>query len=282
MRKFLLKAAGAFTLVSLLAVGAHITPTAAPAMNKEALTYFYAQAYQGGMNVDATHTGPESASAVMDPYAPTIASGDFHSLGEIYVEGTPGNGVEIGWQVGTPCPGTAPHLFVGQWIAGNFQGYGTNCTGSANWVDLSTNTDNAGKDLTSVIGVATTANQFGMQHYMGAWWLAYGTQYIGHFDDSTWTSGGGTPFATANLVQVFGEVAANVSMPHTGMGKSVLASATSGACPCTGARISSMTYTGGTNAPAVNLVHATDANPTKYNSVVLASNRTMYYGGPGW
>lgn len=42
------------------------------------------------------------------------------------------------------------------------------------------------------------------------------------------------------------------------------------------------TYTGGTNAPAVNLAHVTDANPTKYNSVVLASGRTMYYGGPGW
>lgn len=277
MNRIVKAAIAAGAMVSLLVVGQHGAP-ADPAMQKEALNYFYAEAEQTGMNPSNGTVGPVSASALMDPAAPTIGTGDFHSLAEIFAGKDINNGIEVGWTVdATGINGTDhtnPHLFVGAWVNGNFLGY-NNAAGSG-WVDYSGNADDAGKLLTT-----GTAVEFGMQHSGSVWWVYYNTAAIGDFPDSLWSATSNT-FTNLDRVQVFGEVAGNSTSPHTQMGKGVLASATSGACPCTGAKISSMTYTGGSGAVVPLLVKASDPNPTKYNSVLLASNKTLYYGGPGF
>jgi hypothetical protein len=199
---------------------------------------------------------PDSVSALLTVAAPKVADVDWHSLAEVTLESADAQQiVEVGWNVDAKVNGDADtHLFVYTWT----DGVG-NCYNACGYVPYAPATVAPGATLgTGVL------KQFGIQHYNGAWWIAYDTAYIGSFPDSVW----GGKFVQAGIVQAFAEVAASSTWPcGTQMGNGVIGS------DSTSAKISSTTYT---NGPTVKL----DMIANDPYTIAPTTDRTFHYGGP--
>lgn len=257
IKRFMAYLAAAFTAL-LLAVFGGATPAHA------ALTYFYAQASQT-LAAGSPTTG---ITANMSVHAPAVASGDFHSLAELVLRSSDyQQAIEVGWRV--VAGETNPRLFVFNWVNGT-----AGCYNGCGWVDYSSTALNAGDYITSAVG---TTKAFGIAYSgtspNGGWWISYGGSWIGHFPETDW----GMAFASANVVNVYGEVAANSSAPCTDMGNGTLATSS------VGAFIASVTYPSPRTTADVNLTTSA-TNAAYYSSVAIGTagnNRSIRYGGPG-
>jgi hypothetical protein len=242
--------------VALLTAAVGIGLAAGPA-SASTVFFYYAKASQA-----ITNTGMFANLSIA---APSVASGDFHSLTELAVESADTHQiVEVGWTVD---PGqyagnnpSSPHLFAATWTNGVFNGYGTG------FVDIGSNPINLGATLT-----AGTAKSFGVQ-YGGtpAGWAVYydGTQ-VGYFPATMWSS---PTFATAGFDQAFTEVAANVSATCTDAGNGLISTNTGADV------IGSVQYIG---QPTSAVSMATGATNATYYSITALSARTFRVGGPG-
>ncbi|WP_412734766.1 neprosin family prolyl endopeptidase [Krasilnikovia sp. MM14-A1259] len=217
------------------------------------VNYFYSVGTQnvslGGLLFNGTYANFTIAK-------PELAEGDYHSLAELSVQSIDGAQVaEVGWTVDRTINGDSdPHLFVYHWV-----NHGQTCYNACGFVGYSQNIK-PGDTLPQGV-----TKQLGIQHYNGAWWVAYDTEWVGYFPDSLWNG----QFTLTGTVQYFGEVASPNSQPCTDMGNGLPASSTSAA------RIGSVSFL---SALDVNLT--TYATPSLY-TVNQLSNRTFRYGGPG-
>ncbi|GAB1691874.1 neprosin family prolyl endopeptidase [Krasilnikovia sp. M28-CT-15] len=208
-------------------------------------------------------TGSQTV-AVQQAYAnftvakPTVAQQDFHSLAELAMLSSDGRQiVEVGWTVDRDVNSgdLNPHLFVYRWKDG--QGTCYNGCGFVPYGGAAT----AGMTLP-----AGTSKQFGIVHNGGAWWIAYDTNWVGHYPDSLWEG----RFTVTGQVKFFGEVAAATQQPCTQMGNGLAAE------DANAARIGSASYPDSTE-PVRLVVRATGG---VYSALAL-SDRTFRYGGPG-
>jgi hypothetical protein len=186
---------------------------------------------------------------------PTVAAEDWHSLAEAAVQSADGlHAVEVGWTVDRSTFGDAEtHLFVYHWVDGQPTCYG------CDFVQYS-------KTVTPGAILAEGAyKQFGIQHFNGAWWIAYDSEWIGSFPDKLW----GSRFVQSGTIQVFGEVAASSTKPCTEMGNGNTPDSTAAA------RIGSVAYVNGPTV-ALKVTATTDVYATS-----KLSDRTFRYGGPG-
>ncbi|RZU53913.1 uncharacterized protein DUF239 [Krasilnikovia cinnamomea] len=217
------------------------------------VNYFYSVGSQnvsvGGLLFSGTYANFTIAK-------PELAAGDYHTLAEMSVQSLDGaHIVEVGWNVDRTVNGDSdPHLFVYHWV--NHQ---ETCYNACGFVQYSQNIT-PGDTLPQGV-----SKQFGIQHYNGAWWIAYDTEWVGYFPDSLW----GGQFTLTGTVQYFGEVASPNSQTCTDMGNGLPASNASAA------RIGSVSFLSPLD---VNL--STYAVPSLY-TVAQLSNRTFRYGGPG-
>jgi hypothetical protein len=219
--------------------------------------FYYAKASQA-----ITNTGMFANLSIA---APSVASGDFHSLTELAVESADTHQiVEVGWTVD---PGqysgsspTSPHLFAASWTNGVFNGYGTGC------VDITSNPVNLGATLT-----AGTAKSFGIQHggSPSGWAVYYDSSVVCYFPDTMWTS---PVFTSASFDQAFTEVAANVSATCTDAGNGLISTNTGADV------IGSVQYIG---QPTSAVSMTTGATNATYYSITALSARTFRVGGPG-
>lgn len=163
--------------------------------------YHYSTAYQF-VDVVGTH-------ANMSVYKPKLADYDDHSLAEIAMRSSDRKQtVEVGWTV-DPLVNKGslePHLFVFFWVDGVGQCYNTECEG---WEQKSAGVFPGGK---LPVGVPV---RMGIQFFNDAWWVAFGTEWIGKYPASNWKG----KFTEGNLVQWFGEVASPSLDPCSTMGR---------------------------------------------------------------
>jgi neprosin-like protein len=216
--------------------------------------------------------------ANLKPFAPFVATYDYHSLEEITAEaaGTGGqNIIEVGWTVDRQGVNgldyTNPHLFVGRWLNGAFGGYN-----GGGFVQLASPAPQAGQAVTTDINISKT---FSILHSGTAWWVGYNGSWAGYFPDTIWTGA----FVQGSLFQGFMEVASKYTRSCTDMGSGVLGSASGG----TGiGQVGSWAIQ---NAPAGTV---NDMTPfavdgvlqpsTDYNGTILTGTlRTGQGGGPG-
>lgn len=210
---------------------------------------------------------------------------DYHTLGEITVEGGTGqvNIVELGWTCDPAVNGgsSAPHLFMGYWVNGVFQGY----NGGAHFTRVTGACDLIG---TAVPTGGQTAPKFAIQQWNGAWWLFYNTCWLGKVDNAAWTGVGG--FTTTNYIQAFGELAGSEAKPCSDIGTGYPGTNTTS--PNYAARFSSVLFLR-ENGDPLGDYPTTDVNlsvrpvPTieagsPYYVVNKVSGRSFWYGGPGY
>ena len=218
-----------------------------------ALTFLYGGAFQF-----AVADGSSMSTTVSRP---ALATGDFHSLGEMAAESADGkNIVEIGWTVDRSLFGDSePHLFVFHWVNGV-----PTCYNGCGFVPVA-NFASVTAGMTLPAGNSTT--QFAIQHVQGKWWVSFSGILFGFFPDTLW----GNSFTKVGLTQWFGEVAANSATPCTDMGNGLFSSSpTSAAAVAIG-------FIGG---PAANISLNTITNPSLYSATRTSSN-SIRFGGPG-
>ena len=163
--------------------------------------YHYASGYQYA-EVDGT-------SANLSINKPYLATGDFHTLGEITAQSADGRQkVEVGWVVSRNINGDLdPHLFVYHWVD-NVE----SCWNSCGWTQISKDVVPGDTLPTGVI------KKFGIQQFDDVWWVAYDSVWIGYFDNKNWDG----KYTKAGLVQWFGEVASKEwQKPCTDMGNGI-------------------------------------------------------------
>jgi hypothetical protein len=169
-----------------------------PATSSYEVNYHYANAKQNVIS--------DGASASILTATPYLNDGDYHTLAEISVHSPDGKQiVEVGWTVdpavnqiwdgkqGKWVGSYDPHLFVYHWVDGE----GT-CYNGCGWKKYDAARVNVGDRLPN-----NTVAQFGIQFYGGAWWVSYGSEWIGNFPGEIW----GNKFTNTGQVQWFGEVA---------------------------------------------------------------------------
>jgi hypothetical protein len=232
------------------------------------IVYF---SYAGGNQIAET----DGTSANLIIAKPELAVGDDHSLAELVVESADSKQmVEVGWTVDPvvnrdpehpELRNVDPHLFVYLWVDGKAGGYND----KDKFVQHS---DNVAPGYTLPEG---DQKKFGIQHAGGAWWIAYGSEYIGYFPDSLW----GGRFTKVGFTQWFGEIARGVpEATCTDMGN--------GVTPVPdpdpkhdSARIGSLLHI---NGPTLKVEYGTEINThPKFYPSLPASQRTFRYGGPG-
>jgi hypothetical protein len=240
-------------------------PPAPPALGKAAV----AADGDADSDPDFYHVGYEQEGETDGSWAnltieqPRLLGGDYHTLAEIAVRSGADNSskqtVEVGWNVDPSVNGdTDPHLFVFHWRDGKPQ-----CYNACGFVQYS-KTVKPGDTLP-----ANTQKRFGIQHSGGVWWVAYNSEWIGHFPDSLW----GGKYTKAGAVQWFGEVVSPDDVPPcSDMGN--------GKLPDNGlaARIGSISMT---NGPVVSL---REMKPVPYYTMKMAdetTTTTFRYGGVG-
>lgn len=249
-------------------------PGAAPKASLNPAVYFYA-----GMK-QTLATPSDGVSAIFDISNPWLSTYDYHTLVEMAVQTTDhANTVEVGINRDFLLYGdNNPHLFVYWWKNGAEQ-----CYNGCGFVDYSGNPINVGSSVLADVG---TQKLLGIQHVNNAWWIAYGSDWVGSFPDALWT--GATPpvttFTNMPFVQIFGENAAGGTIPAgqtypntcTDIGSTTLATATAGT------KVASVTYPSRPSSEVVLI--STPATITKaawYNAALLAgTTRTFRYGGP--
>lgn len=228
--------------------------------------YFFYNVAQSNASPDIS--GGVDNVAIAKPYLNTAV--DYHTLAELAVskQGT-GNIVEVGWNVDTVVNGNDnPHLFAFNWVA-NTPG----CYNACGFVPYGTGVQ-AGDDINGDVG---TSKFMEIQHFSGAWWIAYGGNWVGYFPDSDWP---GSTFTSINFTQVFGEVAAGTLKPCTDMGKGILGNSSNTA---TAAKLGSYSQVPnvGTNV-LTGPFSVPNTIPTNVYVGYAQSARTFVYGGPGW
>ncbi|HEU5061129.1 MAG TPA: neprosin family prolyl endopeptidase [Kofleriaceae bacterium] len=161
--------------------------------------YHYAAGYQW--------TWSRGAVVWMTQYRPWLSTSDFHTLGELAVQGVnTGNIVEVGWTIDRGLyRDDYPHLFVFHWVnnqPGCYNGCGYRQVSPYYYPGMWTAWDGS-------------SHQFVIQWWQGNWWIAYDNVWMGYFPGTLW--GGG--HNESSLVQAFGEVAvAPGTTPCTDMG----------------------------------------------------------------
>lgn len=226
---------------------------AASTQGVSSLTYLYGGAYQFAV--------ADGANMLMTISRPALATGDFHSLGEMAVVSADGkNYVEVGWTVDRGLFGDAePHLFVFHWVNGV-----PTCYNGCGFVPVS---NFASVRAGMALQPSSDTTGFTIQHVPGRWWVSFSSIAFGYFPDSLW----GGAFTKVGLVQWFGEVAANSSTPCTDMGNGLFASS-----PSSSAAVA-VGFIGG---PAANISLNTTTNPSLYSANLTNSN-SVHFGGPG-
>ncbi|WP_051808271.1 neprosin family prolyl endopeptidase [Actinoplanes subtropicus] len=211
---------------------------------------------------------------------PTVDAQDAHSLGEIAVIKKSNDlrqMIEVGWTVDNFVWGDGlPHLFVYHWVNGV-----ATCYNGCGWVAADSATVKVGDVLP-----ALTAKKFEI-HYNADdangpnWGVYYDGALIGWFPATLWTgaSPAVTDFTSTDQVQVFGEVASATEKPCTDMGTGTPGS--KAALPA--AYFGSATLINGASATSLtSLVQPATASPDYYSMYMAPSNRTFFYGGPGY
>ena len=204
----------------------------------------------------------DGVAALLTVARPLVGPADRHSLAEVAVQSADTQqAVEVGWTVDRLTNGDeATHLFVYHWVDGK-----ETCYNGCGFVPY--------PGASIVPGAALTVDvtqQFGIQHFNGAWWLGYGTEWIGSFPDDIWKG----KFTRTGIVQVYGEVTAASTTPCTQMGNG---KKPTDPTDTTTAKIGSVTYV---NGPAVALkISAT--SPLLYPTFASTTGRGFVYGGPG-
>ncbi|RSM62115.1 DUF239 domain-containing protein [Actinoplanes sp. ATCC 53533] len=193
-----------------------------------------------------------------------LLGGDYHTLAEIAVRSADEESkqtVEVGWNVDPSVNGdTDPHLFVFHWREGKPQ-----CYNACGFVQYS-KTVKPGDTLP-----AGAQKRFGIQHSGGVWWIAYDSEWIGHFPDSLW----GGKYTKAGAVQWFGEVVSpDAVLPCSEMGNGKLAA------DLAAARIGSISMT---NGPVVSLKEMAKVPyyTMKMADEIVPTTTTFRYGGTG-
>lgn len=212
------------------------------------VSFFYASASQKVVS-DGTY-------ATMTIAKPKLEDEDFHSLAEVTAQSADGRQiVEVGWTVDRQVNGDDnPHLFVYHWVDRK-----ESCYNGCGFVQYSS-TVKPGAVLPTGV-----AKRFAIQHFGGAWWVMYDTEWVGYFPDSLW--GGG--FTRTGLAQWFGEVAAASTAPCTDMGNGKAASNKNAAA---------ITDVGFLNGPLPGI--AAGATSTYYG-VAAATANSYRFGGKG-
>jgi hypothetical protein len=290
-------------LLLAMAVGAHPADAAAKSGSTKGLPpsggvtalrtgcatppcYFYV----GGQQT-TTNTGAYAFNMVSWGYSDTYASDSgAHSLVEIDAETGSGSTRQIVEVIINADQGMfgndAPHLSGFWWKNGVGQGYNTG------WVDVAGVTPNLGDSLAGDVGLS---KKIGIEYIAVAgstkgWWLSYDNKWIAVLPADP--AGGSTatnvwypqaPFTSASKAQVFGEVASSYNEPCTDMGNGRQGNSVPGGAynyPTFPSYVSSFALAGTATAPS--LTGYTIPSTGKYTQTMLASNRTFYYGGPGW
>lgn len=244
--------------------------------------YFYA----GGREQFTAPNKPNLYAANLTVDNPSIVEGNGnHTLAELAVQDGPSNGniIEIGWI--KVAGDSAPKLFVFSWRNNIPRGYNA-CTGCG-WHDYNGGGFNVGDSLSSWLG---TSKVFGWTYDnpggvtgQGKWWawtdVVNGGQlkWIGWFEENDWYANGYGEFKDAALLQNFGEVTTDATVPCTEMGKGIFPVLTPS---IQGAKFGSINYArNGSNWPTYSqTLYRTNA---AYYDIVSASDRTKVYGGPG-
>lgn len=231
-----------------------------PAPGADGDVYFH---YAGGYQIVAA----DGTYADLMIGKPTLAVGDHHSLAEIAVQAGPNearNIVEVGWTVdrGVNAGSNDPHLFVYHWVDGR-----QSCYNACGFVQHS-RTVFPGDRL-----AAGTVQRMGVQFFDGAWWIAFGSEWVGYFPGTLW----GGRYSRSEAIQWFGEVASATRKPCSGMG--------TGAGPGDGspsARLGPIHLLNATARPAATLnVQSPPPDSPAYAGTRTSDARTVRYGGPG-
>ncbi|MFC6609642.1 neprosin family prolyl endopeptidase [Amorphoplanes digitatis] len=206
---------------------------------------------------------------------------DLHTLAEISVEASPNTNkqrVEVGWTVDEILNGDEdPHLFVYYWVDGKpgCYNYKVDPNPEKNCIAFQEMPGATKAGYTLPVGKSM---RFGIEHFGGAWWIAYGSEWIGYYPDSVWKGN----YTRSNVVQWFGEVAAprgKLPCSQMGNGEEPSNGDPSKDLPATGGRISSISFTNGPAVAFTTFLAATD-NLTPLYSVVRSTDRAFRYGGP--
>jgi hypothetical protein len=226
---------------------------AASTQGISSLTYLYGGAFQ--------FAAADGSNMFTTVSRPAVATGDFHSLGEMAAESADSkNIVEVGWTVDRSLFGDSePHLFVFHWVNGV-----PTCYNGCGFVPVA-NAASVRAGMTLPAGNSTP--QFTIQHFQGNWWVGFGGVFFGFFPDTLW----GSSFTKVGLTQWFGEVAANSATPCTDMGNGLFSSSPSSAAAV------AIGFIGG---PAANISLNTITNPALYTATRTSSN-SIRFGGPG-
>ncbi|MEU4215724.1 neprosin family prolyl endopeptidase [Actinoplanes sp. NPDC026623] len=224
-------------------------------------------------------------------YKPELARGDYHTLVELAVQSADGRQIiEVGWNVDRFInKGSAdPHLFVYYWVDKKAQCY--NCDFTSLYPTSVKPGDTLPVEPPDEEGHPVgAARRFAIQHFGGAWWIAYETEWIGYFPDSLWDG----KFTKVGLTQWFGEIATSAPLGETtctdmGNGLKPLPPPPP---PKEGdppppplpkdyaARVGSINHTNGPPL-VIEYPDTSNTNPKYYPSQPV-SDRTFRYGGPG-
>jgi hypothetical protein len=224
-------------------------PAAEPVLGANKVNYMWSGTKQ--------YAATDGVSAKLTIGKPTLADGDWHTLGEVAVQSADEQQiVEVGWTVDRQMHGDDdPHLFVYHWVNGK-----ETCYNGCGFMLAKGASIQPGSTLAQ-----GTAKDFGIQHLGGYWWIAYDSEWIGGFPDSTWKGG----FTRSGLVQFFGEVASSSTKPCTQMGTGITPDTTGSA------RMYNIAYV---NGPDMNLRLL---NTSDVYAVAQTSNTSIRYGGPG-
>jgi hypothetical protein len=211
---------------------------------------------------------------------PWVDAQDSHSLAELAVARTSNKAtqaVEVGWTVDNVMWGDGlPHLFVYHWVNGQ-----ETCYNGCGWVAAESATVHVG----DVLPVGT-AKKFEI-HYNSvsiegaSWGVYYDGALLGWFPARLWTgaSPAVTDFTSTDRVLAYGEVASAKATPCTDMGSATPGA--TGALPAT--YIGSATLINGAAETSLTaLVQPESASPQYYSMKMAPSNRTFFYGGPGY
>jgi hypothetical protein len=163
--------------------------------------------------------------------------------------------IEAGWIV---TRHSDPQLFIFWWDQGVPKCYNQGC----GYVQ-----DGSGIQPGQTLPTHTTIT-LTWKHTSGKWWLLVNGERSGYYPDDQWTG----DFTSTGFAQVFGEVAVKDGQQVcTDMGNGHLAAKRRAAA------VTDVSFVGG---PDVTLVRDVD-DPSHNYTMVLTSDTSMRYGGPG-
>lgn len=233
-----------------------------------ATTYYFYNVGRQTLTAPDGSTGAYGNFRIQKPYVDSLS---YHSLVELAIQSADSQQiVEVGVNVDPGLYGDSnPHIFVGSWKNGVFQGYNAS---NAQWVDYASNAQNVGASVLADVDVSKSMSY--QVDGSGNWWATYNGAWLGYFKASNWT---GLNFTKGQLHQWFGEVASTEDKPCADMGNGYLGARTD----VVPARIGSIALYGTTTAASVTPATEPSTASSYYNTGVNSAT-TFRYGGPGW